>query len=244
MRRIINIEPNIIVPDRYDVFASQGIGRGEKVSENVEVLLNKAMGLFQKSVDPISIISEISKNKFETIYKGEGWNEKNTPLSTISKKADALALFAVTIGEKITRKIDRLFKSDEFALGHMLDAVASVGTEKAAEYMVNFFLSVVSKKKKVKPLTKALSYSPGYCGWHVSGQRKLFEVLQPERIGISLLNSFLMKPLKSISGVIVIGKREIHIFDDNYSFCGQCRTHSCRARIKLLLQESESKNNH
>ena len=56
-----------------------------------------------------------------------------------------------------------------------------------------------------------LRYSPGYCGWHVSGQINLFNTLTPEKIGITLGESCLMNPLKSVSGVLVAGPPNIHI---------------------------------
>jgi hypothetical protein len=81
----------------------------------------------------------------------------------------------------------------------------------------------------------ALRYSPGYCGWHVSGQKRLFRSLEPERIGITLTDSCLMQPLKSVSGVIVAGPKEVHRFSPNYSFCRHCETHSCRERLRALF---------
>jgi hypothetical protein len=46
-----------------------------------------------------------------------------------------------------------------------------------------------------------------------------------------------MTPLKSISGVLITGKKEIHVIEDDYPFCSQCKTHSCQQRIKALLTE-------
>jgi hypothetical protein len=76
----------------------------------------------------------------------------------------------------------------------------------------------------------------------VSGQRALFARLGPEQIGITLRESCLMVPLKSISGVILCGPTEIHEFDDDYSFCPACKTHSCRARIRSLTAHPEERN--
>ena len=185
---------------------------------------------------------EISIPEFKVVYDGESLNEKRTPLDEIFRKADNLTLFAVTIGENVNKKIEELFKSNEFALGCMLDSVASVGTDEAADIVETHFFDLLSKKGKITPSTKILRYSPGYCGWHVSGQKKLFAFLHPEEIGITLLGSFLMKPLKSISGILVVGNKEIHKFEDDYPFCNQCKIHSCRTRISQLFMVSESNN--
>jgi hypothetical protein len=83
-----------------------------------------------------------------------------------------------------------------------------------------------------------LRFSPGYCGWDLTAQRALFESLRPEAIGIFLTGSCLMQPLKSVSGVIVAGKKEIFEFDDDFSFCSDCATHECRDRIRSLRHTS------
>jgi hypothetical protein len=83
---------------------------------------------------------------------------------------------------------------------------------------------------------RALAYSPGYCGWHVTGQRKLFKYLRPEEIGITLNASCLMQPLKSVSGVLVVGPGHVHKFQPTYSFCETCREKQCRERIATVLK--------
>ncbi len=242
MREIIEISAGDVKPGRDDVLKTQGIPPGNEPPEKVETLFKKTIDLFLEFSQPMSIISDISIPEFAVVYSGEGLNERETPLDEIFKKADSLALFAVTIGEKVSQKIDELFGANEFALGSMLDSVASVATDRVADIMENHFLNRLSKEGRITLSTGMLRYSPGYCGWHMSGQKKLFEFLHPEDIGITLLDSFLMKPLKSISGVMVVGKKEIHIFDDSYPFCSQCRSHSCRDRIRALLTESRPNN--
>jgi hypothetical protein len=73
-------------------------------------------------------------------------------------------------------------------------------------------------------------YSPGYCGWHISAQEPLFAVLRPQAIGMTLNASFLMSPLKSISGVLVSGPAAIHGIAAGYPFCGRCQSPVCRER--------------
>jgi hypothetical protein len=234
MREILKIPASDIKPDKDDVLKAQGIPSGSEPPEDVKTLFSRAVDLFLAFSQPVGLVSEISIPEFETVYHGEGLNEQETPLNAIFKKADSLLLFALSIGEKVTEKIDELFRKNEFALGSMLDSVASVGTDKGADSIEEWFFDLLSKKEKITPSTAILRFSPGYCGWHMSGQKKLFEFLRPENIGIILLDSYLMKPLKSISGLIVAGNKEIFIFDDSYPFCNECKTHSCRDRMGAL----------
>jgi len=238
MRKIAKISIDATEPARNDVLSMQGIPINKKVSTKTVYLFEKSMRLYRTYAQPRGIFSEISIPAFAALYTGEALNEERTPLDTIFRRADNLALFAVTIGELVIEKIDELFGSNEYALGSMLDSVASAGAEKAADVIEDFFYNLLAKRDKANQSTKILRYSPGYCGWHVSGQKKLFAYLCPEDIGITLLDSFIMKPLKSISGVLVAGKREIHVFEDSYPICRRCENHSCRERIRLIMDKT------
>ena len=242
MREIIKIPNNNTLPEKGKILINQGISLENKLPEKVNILLETAMEIYLKFSQPISVISDISISEFNTVYKGEGLNEDDTPVDNIFRKADDLSLFALTIGKSISNKINDLFKKNEFAMGSMLDSVASAGADKAAEIIENHFFKILSERGNITPSTGILRYSPGYCGWHISGQKKLFSFLHPEEIGIKLLESFLMYPLKSISGVLISGKREIHNIKDTYPFCSQCKTHSCRKRIKTLLSKTGESN--
>jgi hypothetical protein len=50
-----------------------------------------------------------------------------------------------------------------------------------------------------------LRYSPGYCGISLKQQQKLFRLVPADRIGVELLPTMIMKPIKSVSGLIGIG---------------------------------------
>ncbi|MDH4209846.1 MAG: hypothetical protein OEV79_00135 [candidate division WOR-3 bacterium] len=228
---MIEIRKQEIIPSQEDAFALQGISSGSKVSSNIILLFDQAVKIFAEHAQPVGIIAEISKNDFGIIYAGEGRNETDTPVAEIFQKADRLALFATTVGQGLHDKINELFVNKDFALGSMLDSVASAGVEKAADVLEAFFGSTVTRGIEDDKNIAVMRYSPGYCGWHVSGQRKLFEYLKPEEIGITLRASYLMEPLKSASGVFIAGGVDIHFFADTYSFCSQCETHSCRERM-------------
>ncbi len=49
-------------------------------------------------------------------------------------------------------------------------------------------------------------FSPGYCGWDVAEQHKLFTFFRDNFCGITLTESALMNPVKSVSGLIGIGR--------------------------------------
>ena len=223
-----------VLPDRDAVMQAQGIAPEAIVSKRIERLYDSAASIVMKSSGPIAARRDVRLDEFAHIHHGEGRNEPRTPLEDIFPRADNLALFAVTLGSDVCEAIDTCFKENDFALGSMVDAVASAATDMLAAFVERGYLAALENTGETTPDTRVLRYSPGYCGWHISGQRKLFEVLRPELIGISLRESFLMNPLKSISGVLVAGHKDIHGFAPSYPFCRQCTEQSCRERLFTL----------
>jgi hypothetical protein len=217
------------------VLASQGIPATAEVSQRALQLLDQGMKLFAAHARPAGVCQEVEAAEFAEIYRGEGRNAPETPLAEIYPRARRLALFAVTLGEALGEKIADLMGQGQMALGFMLDAIASEGAEIASERAGRCFLEAGEEEPEA---VRVLGYSPGYCGWHLSGQRRLFARLHPEEIGITLNESFLMQPLKSVSGVLVAGEAEVHEFVNRYDFCSDCSTHACRERIASLRAAS------
>ncbi len=228
MSRIIRLDPAAITPRADSVYRRLGHRDGDGVGFKVKRLFDQAVGIFLDSARPVGLVQGVSREEFGPVFDGEGRNSREAPLRRIYPRAERLALFAVTLGEEVSGRIGGLFDADDFPLGAMLDAVTSLAAERAVEELESGLTGDAIDEGVAPPDYVVLGYSPGYCGWHISAQGSLFEHLQPQRIGISLNESFLMRPLKSVSGVLVGGKGEIHRIDGNYSFCRYCRTRTCR----------------
>ena len=228
MPEIINPPISDIIPSKEDVLKFQGVRNLDSIPSILIDSLDLSMTLLKEKSNPFAIFEECSKSDFADIYWGEGENSAESPLPNIVKKAEKLHLFAVTIGKNITEEINKHFDQNEYPVGSFIDSGASLTTDSIVGLLENQVQSSFSNH------ASTLAYSPGYCGWHVSGQKKLFQYLKPNKIGISLNDSCLMTPLKSVSGVLVTGPKNIHIFENNYSFCKECSTYSCKLRMKLL----------
>jgi hypothetical protein len=234
MRAVLTLEAAKTPPDRGTVLRSQGIPAHVEPRDRVLRLVDRALESYAALTDPRALYAEIALGEFQAIYRGEGLNERYTPVEEIVPRAERLALFVVTLGDAVSREITELFRKNDPALGTMLDAIASERADRAAELLGEHFSNQLAEGALPERSTRVLAYSPGYCGWHITGQRKLFDFLRPEEIGVTLNASCLMQPLKSISGVLVAGGREIHHFENDYGFCDTCTTHQCRERIASL----------
>lgn len=118
------------------------------------------------------------------------------------KGSERLAFYVCTAGKTISEKSTSLLQGDDPVLGYVYDVLGSIITEAAGDRMQSFLKSGI----EINGDQLTNRYSPGYCQWPVSDQHKLFSFFHENICGVSLTDSSLMHPVKSISGVIGIGK--------------------------------------
>ena len=91
--------------------------------------------------------------------------------------------------------------------GYIVDSIGSETVEQVADWLER----KLEEKSQLHGWKITNRYSPGYCGWSVAEQHKLFSFLPEKFCGITLTESALMLPIKSLSGIIGLGplvKRE------------------------------------
>jgi hypothetical protein len=118
------------------------------------------------------------------------------------KRSTSLALFVCTVGSELEKRSRSLIKSGDPISGYIIDALASETVEKAMDNIQD----KLADQMKEQGLHITNRFSPGYCGWQVSEQQKLFSLLPDGFCGIKLTSSSLMIPIKSVSGIIGIGR--------------------------------------
>jgi len=123
------------------------------------------------------------------------------------KKSESAAIFLCTAGEEIGKMSRGAMKSSDLLEGYIYDVVGSEIVEAAADLMQGEIEKLIASAGR--KITNR--FSPGYCGWDVSEQHKLFQLLPGTYCGIKLTASALMDPEKSISGMIGIGKNVRHL---------------------------------
>jgi len=135
------------------------------------------------------------------------------------KRSGSVVLFLCTAGEEIGIRSRKAMKERDLLKGYVYDVVGSEIVEAAADLMQNE-LKIAAGAEGFSITNR---YSPGYCGWSVSEQHKLFKLLPYNYCGIRLTESALMDPVKSVSGIIGIGK-DVKL---NPYTCKMCDMHDC-----------------
>jgi hypothetical protein len=165
-----------------------------------------------------------------TVYEAAGPTAHSLNLAdtTISgnigeylEAAKRVAVFAVTVGDEITHLATTKI-GDAFS-AWVVDAAGSWAAEAAADALM---LRIRQHLRDGEELT--LRYSPGYCGMEISQQQKLFQLVQADAIGVTLMPSMLMHPLKSISGLVGLAPKEAVSL--HRSPCDICARVGCHMR--------------
>ncbi len=229
MRRVLHIDTADILPSRRRVLLRVGVPVDRMPSSRTLALVREAVGLFVDEARPVGVFEEISIEALLAIHRDARPPGEESVLERVAPQAKHLALFAATVGEPVCARIRQLFDEGDAPLGYLLDAVASEATAALAEELGDAFLD-----EKRSPGLAVLAYSPGYCGWPVTGQRALFARLEPGDAGISLAESALMAPVKSVSGVLVAAPPAAHRFRPDFAFCEACTDRTCLARMASL----------
>lgn len=221
-------------PPREEVLSAQELPELEALSERLRDLLEGAFQEFDAHAEPRAIAGELSLANLEGVLDGFDGPVEETVIGQIYPRAAAFALYVATLGTPLAERIREMFATNDLAGGWMLDAVASSGADRLSYLLSTRFEEELVDNGHSDP--RVLPYSPGYCGWTVRGQRNLFARLGPQEIGVTLNDSCLMTPIKSVSGVLVAGPGPIHRFKPDFGFCDECKTHACGARMASVLK--------
>lgn len=141
-------------------------------------------------------------------------------LARLLRHSEKIAVFTATAGTCFQRWAEEVAATNDPLELYVLDALGSCIAESAGDYLER------QLDNELGDLNHTNRFSPGYCNWPVVEQQKLFGLLPSGICGIRLNESSLMVPVKSISGLIGIGRQ---VVTKTYG-CGICGDKNCYLR--------------
>jgi len=138
---------------------------------------------------------------------------------------ERVAYCVCTIGSALEDEVTRLSDDGELLRAVLLDAAGSVAAEAAADYMDR----CIQEEAAGLGLKTSCRASPGYGDWDIREQAKLFRLVPAERIGVTLSESSMMTPRKSVSFAIHIAERPARLRSENS--CRNCDRTDCPYRL-------------
>ena len=126
-------------------------------------------------------------------------------------KLDHVAFFVTTAGEGIRERAEDLKNRGEYLRSHVLQALALETAEAAAEWIHTTLRTLfgfpdppdMTMVQRFQAKYRGKRYSFGYPACpNLEDQEKLFRVLDPGRIGVTLTEGFMMEPEASVSALV------------------------------------------
>ncbi|MHB1394400.1 MAG: hypothetical protein ACYCYE_15260 [Clostridia bacterium] len=210
--------------DRKEVLRYMGYS-GQKIDDNIQKLLD----------DCIDEVMDISKKSFtyeifDIERTGEGLYLGGSTLILRGeairehlREAERCAVMAVTIGLEVDRRI-AFYSRTNLTKGLVFDACAAAAVESLCD--------MVQEEIEAKAMTMGLEitsrYSPGYGDFSIVIQKGIAKVLRTyEKIGLSVNESSIMIPRKSVTAVIgmQVGKCSV-----SGNKCKSCENKNCLYR--------------
>ena len=151
-------------------------------------------------------------------------------IRNLLKGAEYYTFFAVTAGSGPEEQARSLFLEGLYLEGYIVDLIGSAMVESVAEQLQD----QIRKKAEKMGMRITNRYSPGYCGWDVAEQQKLFGLFPEGFCGITLSPSSLMSPIKSVSGIIGLGPSVSY----REFTCEICSMKDCNFRRTRNFQEA------
>lgn len=170
------------------------------------------------------------------LVPGEAIDKRTLKLSGLTFTPEAIlvnclqesaffAMITASIGKELDTWIEVKRLGGDVMEAFVADALGSVIVESIVSWGLSFLTHTMGKMN----IKISNAYSPGYCGWDVAEQRLFFSKLPDGFCGISLTDSCLMLPVKSVSALVGMGEK---VEKKPYG-CAICRKKDCFKRKEV-----------
>ena len=177
---------------------------------------------------------EGDSNVPSVVKLGNGTVFHSKALARYVDSAKELLLFGATLGSRVDVSLRRMAMTSV--------AEAGAGQAVAAALIETYCDDCCAELQKQLPEGKQLKwrFSPGYGDWALEEQKSLFSVLDcAHTIGLTLTESCMMAPVKSVTAVIAITEEDTKqnnknekTFSHSTNKCLRCNKIDCKFRRK------------
>ena len=204
----------MISVDKKEVLRYLGYGRSEadiQVMQSIESAIEKLQHAAQPrwlyDVFPLQLGSE-NQIDFFCFKAHSKHHSKNL------KGCEKVVIFAATLGIQVDLLIERYVKL-QISQGVIMQAVAAAMIEQFCDECQE----EIRQKMELEGWYLRPRFSPGYGDFSLNHQTEIISVLQcPKKIGLTLTDSLLMAPAKSVTAVIGLSRTQ-----------QPCHRHGCEA---------------
>lgn len=197
-----NREASQVKADFLETARYLGYVKNAQPDEATAKLIEKCIFQMHQILIPKLVYSiyDLHVDDNEICFAGEKIVSKN--LSRNLSGCSKIVLFAATIGPKVDLMIRKAQFTDTVASG-IFQSVGAMFIESFVDDFNQHIKQVMNEDGSViKP-----RYSPGYGDVDLSCQKVFFKLLECNKIGLTLMDSLIMAPEKSVTAFIGIGEK-------------------------------------
>ncbi|MCF8053817.1 MAG: hypothetical protein K9K75_01130 [Deltaproteobacteria bacterium] len=188
-------------PPRADIFRRMGFRPGVTVLADsrrvaIEQNIDDAMAII--ALQGIAKVVPITAIDGEKISLAGGRIFTSAKLAAFIGTAKELLLLAASAGNGIMAAIEAAHQQNDLARAVVFDATASEVVDGALSWMQSFLANTLRREGY---LVNQRRFSAGYGDFALSHQRDFYEILDLQRIDITLSASFILIPEKSVTAI-------------------------------------------
>jgi len=172
-------------------------------SPRLVTIAQQALDQSLQLIEPRVLIRKlkVSRTLHDSMELAEGQKLTGPLVTGHLVGAQNVVVAVCTVGEKVDGYASQVM-DDDLVLGLAVDGVGSA----AVEALANAVCRQIEQEAVENGLQTTIPLSPGMIGWSVEeGQPAVFNLIDPEQIGVRLTPYFLMIPRKTLSMIIGIG---------------------------------------
>lgn len=221
----LEINPSI---DRAKLAKLFGGGNASALSGCISLKIERMMRIFRTRLKPQLYYRKVNIDAVDcgSVQLGEGPVLRSGKLSKAMMDCESMVSFIATIGPGVEEEVKRQMHENRLAVAYILDSMGSV----AVENIVERFCKGMQTKYRARNKGVTLRFSPGYCDWPIVDQKKLFSLFDSSQLIVQLMDSCLMQPRKSISGVFGLMPFNRVPSGGPHNPCHECKKRDCMAR--------------
>ena len=212
MPTIINIEKEKLIPNHKETARYLGYSKLSAPDSQIASLIEQAATQMHKIINPKAVFQDF---QLEITFSPENQNQEN-PIIKLKdtnfqlqskdlynnlKNCHKVYLLACTLGPQV----DSLIRKTQFTDQVMASVFQSTGAMYIEE-VVDFANNQIAQIEKNQNNFTRPRFSPGFGDVSLENQKHFFNLLPCSKIGLSLMDTLIMAPEKSVTAFIGIYK--------------------------------------
>ena len=210
MPTILNVEKSILIPNNKETARYLGYSKLSAPDSQIASLIEQAATQMHKIINPKAVFQDF---QLEITFSPENQNQEN-PIIKLKdtnfqlqskdlyknlKNCHKVYLLACTLGPQV----DSLIRKTQFT-EHVMAAVFQATGAMYIEEVVDFVNNQINQIEKGQNKSTRPRFSPGFGDVSLEVQKDFFSLLPCSKIGLTLMDTLIMAPEKSVTAFVGI----------------------------------------